>query len=234
MAFWEAALGGSQGGYHRIRVQADLLGQEVVNNRSLIRFNAWIERVDSTSYTYNYNPTPGSTNKNGVVDGRTINGYYSDNAGERWYLAQNEDLWVNHDSNGNANPYFAASWDGQNSPYLTSGSAGGNYSLPNIDRFPEVTSFTLNNQTDVQFQANVSTDYTCNKLEYSLNGGAWVTAYSSNFTSRSFTVGGALNSNTQYSLRVRVTRADTGFTAESNTLFITTSEQGRIFMADGL
>lgn len=233
MAFTESTLGGSQGGYHRIRIQVDLLGQEIVNNRSLCRFTAWIERVNSTSYTYNYNPTPGATWRDNVYQARTINGYYSDTAGQRWYLAQNEDHWVGHDGNGNANPFYRAEWDGQNSPYLTSGWVQFNVALPNINRFPEITSFSLGSQNDVQFTASVTTDYTCNLLQYSLNGANWVTGYSGDFTSRSINITG-LQSNTQYSLRVRVRRADTGFYDESNTEFITTSRVAFMLPADGL
>jgi hypothetical protein len=235
MAFFESTLGGSQGGAHRIRIQVDLLGQEVGNNRSLCRFSAWFERVSPAGgYVYNYNTTSGTVNRNGAVRGANIGGYYSNAVGQRWYLAQNEDHWVNHDGNGNASPYYYADYNPANSPYLTSGWVQGNVGLPNINRFPDVTSFSLTNATDVKFTANVTTDYTCNLLEYSLNGAGWVTAYSGNFTSRSFDVGGALSSNTQYSLRVKVRRADTGFYDESNTLFVTTAEQGRIFNVMGL
>ena len=232
MAFWESAFGGSAGGSYRLRQQVDVIGQEVGNNRTLVRYNAWVEKVAGSGY-WSSSAASGSTNINGYVPGRSWPNYDFRAYAVR-HIAQNEDYWINHDSNGDANPYFAVSFDLANSPYLTSASVGGNMAMPHINRYANITGFTVSNTTDVSFQLNVTTDVTCNAVQYSLEDGVgWRSQPDGNFTSKSFTIGGsdasALPSGKAYNLRVRVRRADNNLWTESGVISTTTLNQNNFF-----
>lgn len=232
MAFWEAAFGGSQGGYHRLRVQVDLVTQEEDNNRSLIQYNAWWERVDSTSFVYNYNPTYGNTNINGYNPQRVVNGYYSNNAGERWNLAVNEQYWIGHDAGGWASPYFGANYDAANSPYLTSAATGGNYTLPTIYRYADPTLFQVVNVTDVSMTIRVATNRVVDSIAISLTGGGNWYYFDGATTDRTMTIGSPsapLRSGTSYPVRISLRRQSSGYWKEAGNWDIVTGSQNRFF-----
>lgn len=93
--------------------------------------------------------------------------------------------------------------------------------LDNIPRHTSITSWSLNTVTEKSIRVSVSTAHTANAVQYSLNGGGWVTGYSGNFKSRSFTIGG-LNPATSYSVKIRVRRADSGLWTNSGLKSATT------------
>ena len=220
MAFWEAAFGGSSGGQVRLRVQADVIAQEIGNNRSLVRYNAWIERVGSTSVYSGYT-TYGNTNINGYNPGRSL-GSYNFGTTARYNLAVNEDYWVYHDGAGNANPYFGANFNLDNSPYITSAATGGNMWLPSIPRYANISSWSLSSVTEKSMLVSVNVDRTSDLVDYSLNGGAWTRGYTGAFGSTSFTINN-LVFNTAYNVKVRVRAQDSGLYTESGLKSATTS-----------
>lgn len=234
MAFWESAIGGSLGDRFRIRVNADLLGQEVNNNRSLVRFSAYLDKVSTHGGSAIFNSSYGaSTNRNGVGIDRSGGAYNfpAGFVGRALNFAINEDIWVYHDSVGNGSAYFDAWFDGRNGPFLTSGSTGGWFNLPQIPRYTTITSFTRDQITDTSFRTNVSVSNTSDILQYSLNSGAWTTTGSGAFTSRSFILSN-LRSETTYTIRVRARRQDSGLYTESGTASVTTLNQNKFFDFD--
>lgn len=94
--------------------------------------------------------------------------------------------------------------------------------LDHIPRYTSITSWSLNTVTEKSIRVSVSTANTANAVQYSLNGAGWVTGYSGNFTSRDFTIGG-LNPATNYSVKIRVRRADSGLWTESGLKSATTN-----------
>jgi hypothetical protein len=220
MAFWEAGFGGQYGGQYRLRVNVDVIAQEVGNNRSLIRYNAWMEQIGSSAYSvYNNNGINAHTNINGYNPARggtlSLNG-----PGQRRYIAQNEDYWIGHDANGDANPYFGADFDtGVGS--VGYAATGGNFWMPHIDRTLDIPSWSLTGATEKSFTANISTDATADLVDYSLNGGSWTRGYTGNYTNVSFGIGGLLP-NTTYSLKLRARKADSGLYTETGLKSITT------------
>lgn len=243
MAFWEAGLGGTYGGSFRIRVNVDVIGQEVNNNRTLVRYNAYIDRVSTSGgRIFNGFATYGHTNKNGDNPQRGPFTYDSTGNGRVITMAANEDLWVYHDGNGDANPYFAADYDAGNGPYLTSGAAGGNFGMPHINRYTTITNFFTYEVNDTNFKIYTSTSDVCNFLQVSLEDGVgWRDVTGATFTAYAFQVGGPdgflgvdLPSNASYNLRVRVRRADSGLWTESGVISVTTLGQGGIFDIMGM
>lgn len=235
MALIESTLGGSLGGQHRIRQQIDVVGQDIGGNRSLIQYSAWMERVISGSRVWNYDRTYGSTNINGYAPGRSIGGYDSRTAGQRWYMAQNEQYWIGHDGNGDANPFFRADYNPANPNYLNAGWCQGNVGMPHINRFTNITRFDTSDVTDVSFVINVGVDSMANFLRYSLEDGVgWRDQFGGNFYNYSFAVGGNLPSNRQFNLRVSVRRADSGLWTDSGVISVVTKGQSGFINVMGL
>lgn len=96
------------------------------------------------------------------------------------------------------------------------------WALTKINRYAAINSWSLNNVTEKSIGVTLSTNATVNAVQYSLNGAGWVTAYSGNFTSRSFSIGG-LNPATNYTIKIRVRRADSGLWTDSGNRSATTT-----------
>lgn len=218
MAFWEAAFNGTYGNNYRLRLNVDVIAQEIQNNRSLIRYTAWWEKTGAGS-TYNNNTTYGNTNINGYNPQRALGAYNMDVAGERMYLAQNEDYWIGHDGNGYANPYFGVNYD---TGTVGSAGTGGNYTMPqfalylgyNIVTIDQITS----NSMQVRLQVN---NGTMDTYAYSLNGGANWTNVGFTGTDVTFTITG-LAAYTTYNLRFSVHKQDSARWTENGNYSRTT------------
>lgn len=236
MAFWESAFSGSYGGAYRLRVQADVIGQETGNNRTLVRYNAWVEQVGGSAYSVYNVSADGNTNKNGGVDYRG-GGINLNGAGQRKYLAQNEDLWVNHNSNGDASAYFAAYWNMKLSGYgYGDASTGGWMDMPHINRYANITSVSLTNVTDTAITVNWNADAHCDYVSWwspQIDGGAHHDIPVSGSGTFSITATG-LASNTNHDFKVAVRRSDSGLWTESGTVSVTTGAQNNFFDASGL
>lgn len=227
MAFWEAGFGGSYGGYYRLRVNVDLLGQEEDNNRSLIRYSAWFEKTGAGT-AYHAGATYGNTNINGYNPQRVINGYnFGSGTGQRYYLAQNEDYWIGHDGNGNASPYFGANYDAANSPYITSAATGGNMGLPALYRYAAPTYAEFNTITDTQFNFRVDTNRVVDNIAVSINGAAWV-YFAGSTTSRTMTFSG-LQSDRSHSVHISLHRQSDGYWQEHGDWYVITASQNKFF-----
>lgn len=223
MAQWSSAFNGSSGGSYRLVVNVDVVGQEPSNNRTLIRYSAWIDKVAGSGF-WNFDATSGSTNINGYIPGRSW-GSYDFRSYSRRYIAQDEDYWVGHDGNGDANPYFSAYWHLDNGSALTDSSAGGNVWMPHINRYANITGYSVTNITDVGFNINVNTDAVCDIMWYSLdNGGSWISV-GGDFTSKTVPVTN-LRSDVTYQVKVRIRRKDSGLTTDSGAWAATTLPQG--------
>jgi hypothetical protein len=229
MAFSEAGFGGSIGGQFRLRLQCDLITQEIGNNRSLIRVSAWFTRVSGGSRAWNFYTTSGNVNVDGGNYGRSIGGYdFNPGVGNNYFLMNSQDFWIGHDGAGNRSVYVGASYNAGNGPYITTASTSFTMGLPNIPRYAAITGFSVTNVTDEAFTTNVNVSDTCNFLQYSLNGGGWQDQYGGNFGGHSFTLSN-LRSDTDYSIRVRVRRADSGLWTESGTIGLRTLQQNSFF-----
>lgn len=213
MPSWSAGYGGSIGGQFRLVVEGDLVAQEEDNNRSLVRYRAYMTRVSGGSRAWNLYGTPGNTNFNGDNPGRSINYDFNIGIGQRFYLVNNWDKWVGHNASGNATIYLGANHNASNSPYITTAATGGNWGLPGLYQGIAVNSVSFDTINDVSFKVRVTTNRTANRLELSINGGAWTTYHSGNFSDITVQVGSPTNqlmSNSTYTVQARVRRASNG------------------------
>lgn len=226
MAQWASNFGGSSGGNYTLFVDASVIAQEEDNNRSLVRFNAWVHKNTGSGF-YNFSGGSGSVTINGSGQGRSWGGYdfrqYTDK-----YIAQNEDYWVNHNSNGDGSSNWGASWDMQNSPFVTSTSTGGTLNMGNLYQGIAVNSITFSNITDVGFNVTVNTNRVANRLELSIDGSGYAVYFNGTFTSRTVTVS-PVSSGAVHTVRARVRRNSNGRLGESGTVNVTTAVQNRFF-----
>ena len=223
----EAAYSGTSGGAFRLRVESSLLSQEISNNRSRVRIRAYMKKVGSSG-VYNGYATSGYTEYNGGNRANHTMSSWGSGSGP-WYLVSSRDVWVGHNSDGTKTVNIKAYHNGDNSPYLTTAATSHNYTLPRIDRYADITAFTIDQVTDVSFRVTVKTNVTCDYLDWSLNGSGWSSSNrvrsNQNFTSYTWTFGGNLASDTTFSFRVRVRRNDSGLWTESSTKSVTTLAQ---------
>lgn len=218
---WENSFGGSAGGNYRIHVHVDYLGYDIGGNYSTIQFTAYVFKVAGSGY-FN-SSSGGSININGYNPGRSFGGYDFRSNGT-YYIANHEQYTIGHDGNGNASPYFAAAYDLQNGPYLTSGSTGGNWNLPQIPRQTAITNFSLTGIRDTGFDINLSAADNCDYYSWWINDGAHHDTPMSG-TGVNFSIGGDYASDTQFKITGAVRRASSGLWTQTGDIYATTLNQ---------
>lgn len=234
MAFFEAGFGGSSGGRFRIRVNSDIIATDEENNRTLVRYNAYVDRVDGAGgRIYNGYPTYGNTNLDDY--GNPQRGpftYDSRYVGRVITMAQNEDRWYGHDANGNRAIYQGANYDAGNGPYLTSGATGGGVGLPSYYRYAAPTLFQVVEATDVSLTLRIATNRVVDQIAISLTGGGnWYYFYGST-TDRYCTIGDANNplpSGVTFPVRISLRRQASGYWQEHGNWDVATAVAGGFF-----
>lgn len=226
MAASEAAYNGNQGGNFRLRLDSYLVQQS--GNSSLIRLDAHWRNVATTSW-WNYDPTYANYQVEGQLYNTRILAFGSGGstygAGQvRFFEKRNWDLWVGHNNNGTKTVYPYAyhnmSLGGSGGP--TDSATQHTFGLPTIPRYAAITSWSLNTVTEKSLNVSLTTDVTCDLVDYSINGGGWTRGYTGNFTSRTFTIGN-LKPATTYSVKIRVRRQDSGLYSETGLKSTTTT-----------
>ena len=95
------------------------------------------------------------------------------------------------------------------------------WGLDPIPRYPSVTQ-SLNTKTSTSIKMNWSSDSTISEVKYSTdNGSSWSSAIAVNASSGNYTITG-LTANTTYNIKTRLKRKDSGLTADSTALAVTT------------
>lgn len=118
------------------------------------------------------------------------------------------DVTVAHNSDGTKSISYSASIKtGTSAGTVT---ASGSSTLATIPRYANITSFNVWGYSETEIQFGWGADANCDYLQTSVNGGAW--------TDNSTGIVGGLSAGTQYSLKIRVRRADSGLWTESSTL----------------
>ena len=112
---------------------------------------------------------------------------------------------------------FSASFEAGVGQYPSGNCSGsGSWNLDRIPRYASITQFDLSavNETSIKFTWSASNS--CDAVQYSLNGGSWTNGVYPTTTISS------LSANTQYSVKIRVKRADSQLWTESGTKNATT------------
>lgn len=102
------------------------------------------------------------------------------------------------------------------------------FDLPPIDRTVTLSTVTASNPGETTAKVSWTANKTCNKVEYQVNSGSWVTASTAEATSGTFTASG-LKEASSNTINVRVTRKASGRTATKSTT-VTTLEGNNMRM----
>lgn len=231
MAQWSNTFTGTGGGSYRLYVNVDVIGQETNNNRTLIRYNCWVDKTAGSGY-WNFSTVGGNTNINGYNPGRSWGGGYDFRAYSRKYIAQNEDYWIGHDGNGDANPYFGANWNMGGGSVPADSSTGGHFWMPHINRYTNWTQVSFSNTTDVGWTATLSVDAWSNNLAVDVDGAGWYYLGGDWLNNRSIQIGGNMTSGVQHSVRFSARRSDSGLWTETGTYYNTTLPQNAFMLLD--
>ena len=136
-----------------------------------------------------------------------------------------EDIIIQHDADGKKT--FTLYLNGSEGAY-GSKSFTYNYTLPDIPRYANITSFNCSATTLNTATINWGADASCDWVQYSLNGGGWIDAGGTTFNINSLTPA------TQYSLKIKVRRTDSQLWTESGTIYFTTLRYATITGANNI
>lgn len=102
------------------------------------------------------------------------------------------------------------------------------FDVPPIDRTVTLSTVTASNPGETTAKVSWTANKTCNKVEYQVNSGSWVTASTAEASSGTFTASG-LKEGSSNTINVRVTRKASGRTATKSTT-VTTLEGNNMRM----
>jgi len=176
-------------------VDWQLASQSTANNTSTINWQNYFHFNLADSQLDNGDVVAGGATRYDVP-GRVYN--YTGNFTTRDQAISSGSFTVTHNADGTYN----LSVSGAITAYTVGTSSGSqSWALPTITR---ITALTYTPVTDVGFSINVTTNATCDLLEYSTNNGStYTTGFSGDFTSTTVVVSN-LASDTAYQVIVRV------------------------------
>lgn len=201
---------------------------DITNNRTKIKVESYVQSYFSE---YTISDITGSSyiKLNGVnqpsvaINAEVYGGYTTKLQGTNGY-------WINHSSDGTG----SFTWQGfGNVEGFSRSTSVSTYTLPSIPRATTINSFTWVKASGAaglsRLTCNWATAHSIDRIQYSLNGGAYTTV-TGNGKSGSFNISG-LTPNTAYSLKIKVRRADSQVETESSVKSATTYDIAKITVA---
>jgi hypothetical protein len=228
MATAEAGYAGSTGARYKLRM--DYYEQNVNTGANTSEVVSNLYMYTSDEYGWTNGTSPGC---NMSIDGTGYSGsgnygaLGSHASGVKAMLISSQVKTVGHDANGTKTVNLTGSHNAGQGAGLGSASLNFNFTLTTINRYAAINSYTHSLVTDSSLRLNVSTDVTCDLLEYSINGAGYVSV-GGDFTSKTVDLTNLL-SDTAYSIVVRVRRKDSGLTTTSGAVASTTAKQNNFF-----
>lgn len=207
--------------YARIRIEWQLAGQNVAGNYSTINWQGYVDFVGCDAQLDNghVNSNVGALYNNG---GRVYN--YAGNFSNHTIGMGSGTFNVGHDGNGNLNINF----NGSVAVYQSgTSSANNSWSLPTIQRYSNVTAFSVSNLTDEGFTLNANCDLSASVINFSIDGGgSYSGGGSGTGASQAFH---NLQSGVTYTCWVHTVNASSGLNAYGGPLNPTTAQQNNMF-----
>lgn len=230
MASFDNQFGGNGGQHFRLFMEVYEESTNPGANQSTVRIIVKFRKVGSTAW---WNMTTGGTQPSwsANVHGQGYGGNFNWPSG--WPVGSeitllNTTKVITHNADGSMSIGFSANADaklgGDGGPTTASGS--GSLALTHFPRYATINSFTVTGVTDQALQINVTTDVTCDSIQYSLNNGVSWTTINGDFTSKNIPLSG-LPSDKAYQIKVQVRRKDSGLWTGSGTINATTLAQSK-------
>lgn len=225
--------------YGQIRVYLE--NQNYANNTSLIRIDHYY--ITDGDYAITGTAT-GLISKYRVNNG-SYGGTYQqvsiDNTGALYkgtYFMGSTYHTVYHNPDGSARLYVNGSINGTWYPNVGSSeksftrtSSFNDVTLPTIPRYATINSYNLTTASMTSLNVSWSANVTCDQVQYSLNGGSWITAQTGDRTSGNFNITGLIPG-VSYSVKIRVRRKDSQLYTESSAKNATTVDIAKITNAN--
>ena len=191
--------------------------QSTSGNYSTVTWEIVAHRVNTSNYVYFHNFTrnvngssgsKGSTNfkNNEVIDSGSFTVYHNDNGTGSFSMSMSANIYY---SSGGAI------------------SVSKTFTLDTIPRYMDYVYISQRAKTTSSISLDWSTSHARDWTQYSLNGGAWTNAgdiVASNNKSGYFTING-LSPNTNYTVKIRCRRTDSGLWSESGSISIRTYQK---------
>ena len=186
-------------------------------NSSQVTGNLQVRRIDG--YTTKGTWT-GSMNIGGRIN--TFS-HSATSVGSDWVSMISFTDTRNHNNDGTGECYYEGIVNAPSGTALAGTVVSGN-KIVTLDKIPRYASIShsLNSTGLNSVKVNWSSDSTCDLLQYSLNGGSWVST-----SGNPYTISG-LNPNTTYKIKTRVRRKDSQLYSQTGELSATTKDIGRI------
>ena len=203
---------------------------DIANNRTAIKIDYYVQVYNTVAHI-SFGQTDSSNAK--VNGGNNVKNIpqASYNAGLSYFGTTS--LYINHDSSGNGSFTWQGISSSSSGSFFNNSTVVSTYTLPSIPRATTITSFTWAKASGAagisRLTCNWATAHSIDRIQYSLNGGAYTTVTGSG-TSGSFNIS-SLTPNTQYSMKIKVKRTDSQVETESGTLNATTYDYAKITVA---
>ena len=193
-------------------------GQSVANNATTINWQVGIYAGSSSNWDYwgnNAMRIDYVSINGGWVQGSTT---YSNKQGPGNIQLNSGTTSVGHNSDGTKT--FNVSLSGWLYSYGTT-TGSNDFTLNTIPRYLTSYANSINSTALESFKIDWSCSPARDWTQYTLNGGAWTDASTSGTTSGNYTISGR-SPGTQYNIRTRLRRSDSGLWSECSTLYPTT------------
>lgn len=185
----------------------ELLSQSSSGNSSKIRLRGYFYYGGGTQVVSSYSTF---TLHNSTVK----TGSYTYTPG--YHLLGQVDITVGHNSDGS---FPTTSISISANTYHISGNTKGNISgIPKINRYADFTTHKINSTTTNSISVTWSANATCDSVQYSINGGSWVTT-----SGTTYTISG-LECGTTYSIKTKIRRKDSQLWTTSGSISGTTKD----------
>ena len=222
-------MSGSYGEHYTLRLDAYVLSQDTANNRSTIRADLWLDFDGSSYYAYTNYTTYGSITINGNTSNKSVSSInYSSGVASSVYLGTH-DVVVNHNNDGTCGAVSVSGYWNTDTTRIGEGSTSTSVTPPTIPRYATFTEHKVDSTGLNSITVRWGADVQCDGLQYKLNNGNWTGANGY----PTYTISG-LSTNTQYSIKTRIRRADSQLWTESGTIYGTTKDIARISSAPNI
>lgn len=230
MAQGVGGFGGTYGSHFQLVLESHEIQLDTPNNRSLIEITLYMVDVSGAgSDYYNYDSCPWSIGGTvGLSGGITYN---LNGNGQVVYMVNNNQYWVGHNGDGTGSVSLSASFNANDSPYLTSASTSLSYGLTTIKRWANVTYFDVVGQTtNTGFTLLGYADEACGEMAFSIDGGNTYPQY--NFGQSGLEAYfGNLQADTTYVCYMSISDPYSGYWSYAGPLYVQTLPGGGFFMS---
>lgn len=214
-------------GHHKFTLNVTETGTDTNKNTSTVSFSFVLSSLGG-GYSWEYSSIVPVTYSI-TINGNSYSGNIMTYDGNSSVTIRSGSITVPHNTDGTKSISFSFSVSSINEYYLTgSASASGSMALTKIPRYLSITSFEVTNKTETSIVVKWAVSDPRSGTYYSFdNGATWIGSATYGETLASDNKSGTFNildlkANTNYNLKIRIRRTDSGLWTESGQISFTT------------